>query len=398
MALLGQVWDRITAPASRYQQGPGSSPAGVGSGGGQGQVSGGSPGSNTAHHQAAIGPTTADLTTRADQVSVWPGGAAAQSPVVPAGPYNTRGGDSLAAAEIGAMLLASVWSAAQVTGTDLLTPAIRDQAARALIEQGQAVLVVDQGHLCLVACQQVTGGRVPSTWRYLVTAPTPGPMSTVHELTHQQVAHVCWAVDPARPWQGLSPLATIEARAASELARVVHREAQGPHGYLLMADLPQQMQDTPDTIETVKQGLGQLLDRSRGSLVPIVSAAGTVIGQSESKRGEVTRVGVDPPTQLSVLHGSFHDKVLASMGISAALSHPQSSGGGREAWRRFIAVTAQPRADQLASELSRVLGGQVAINCAPSRSSDELAGRARAAASLVAAGWSQSDAASICDL
>ena len=83
-------------------------------------------------------------------------------------------------------------------------------------------------------------------------------------------------------------------------------------------------------------------------------------------------------------------ETLQACGVAPSfLGH---SGGQPGSHRRFLSLTAQPLADKIAAELSRVLEAEVLIDLTQARTSDEITGRARAVGSLVQAGLLLDDA------
>ena len=77
-------------------------------------------------------------------------------------------------------------------------------------------------------------GRGESGWHYRLDL--FGPSSNVTRyLPSEAVLHFRYSVDPARPWQGLSPLqwASISARLQAETERSLGDEMAGPIAQLL---------------------------------------------------------------------------------------------------------------------------------------------------------------------
>ena len=119
-----------------------------------------------------------------------------------------------------------------------LTPAVLSLMARDLIRRGESIHVieVDRDGVRLLPCGSwdVRGGPDPSSWRYRADVFGPSGNVTRH-LPAAAVIHGRYSVDPARPWQGVSPLAwaSLTGRLHASIEGALSDEAAGPRGHLL---------------------------------------------------------------------------------------------------------------------------------------------------------------------
>ena len=90
-----------------------------------------------------------------------------------------------------------------------LTPTLMATAARALIRRGEIVFEIDvqDGRLVLhpIGDFSVRGGADPSSWAYRCIRHGPSRTETTL-LSADAVLHFRYAVEPSRPWKGVSPL------------------------------------------------------------------------------------------------------------------------------------------------------------------------------------------------
>ena len=145
------------------------------------------------------------------------------------------GGEAMAAAR--AFAVADVEPA--TTATRALTPAVLSLMARNLIRRGESLhlIEVDRGGVRLipvVGVWDVRGRWDPVTWRY--RADVFGPSGNVTRCVPAAgVIHARYSVDPARPWQGVSPLgwARLTGRLHANLEDALSDEAGGTRGHVL---------------------------------------------------------------------------------------------------------------------------------------------------------------------
>ena len=119
---------------------------------------------------------------------------------------------AIGALEHAAGLVGRALSAAEVTGTTLLTPEVLLSMGRDLIREGQSFHLFEVDPLGVPALirsswANVYGGYHPSSWQYDLT--TSGPTDTVtRRYPASTVLHARGSTEPSRPWQGLGPVNT----------------------------------------------------------------------------------------------------------------------------------------------------------------------------------------------
>ena len=114
------------------------------------------------------------------------------------------------ALEAAANVYARAFAAARVTGSEAITPACLALLGRNLIRRGEDLHVIDvrRGRVRLipVGSWDVRGGWDESGWWYRTDL--FGPSGNVTRLVpSDSVLHFRYAVDSARPWHGIAPLA-----------------------------------------------------------------------------------------------------------------------------------------------------------------------------------------------
>ena len=119
-----------------------------------------------------------------------------------------------AALESAAGLTGRSFAAADVSGpdmfTDAITPDLLEVIGRELIRRGELCCLIDTSDgLALWPAQSydVDGPPDPRLWWYRVTVGGPSRTWTQINVPAQGVLHFRYAVDPAQPWRGRSPLA-----------------------------------------------------------------------------------------------------------------------------------------------------------------------------------------------
>ena len=150
---------------------------------------------------------------------------------------------STAALQSCAQLYANALGACEVTGPPGTVRAFnaswRSAAAASLVRYGSAVHTVaahPESGLVMrpVASWDMTGGPDPASWRYSVQR--AGPSTTEYvKVPADEVLHLRWQVDPARPWLGVSPLAHAADTGglAGWMDRRLREEASMPTGAIV---------------------------------------------------------------------------------------------------------------------------------------------------------------------
>lgn len=304
------------------------------------------------------------------------------------------------ALETAAGLTGRAFASAEPSGTEsvkaAITPEVLLAIGRDLIRLGESVHAIDTAKgLRLIPANTwtITGGYDPDTWEYKINL--PGPSRTVtREVSAAGVVHVRYAVDPAQPWAGLSPLqvASLTGRLSAETESALGDESAGPRGNLL----PVPKDGDSPTLEPLREALGKL----RGKAMLVESAFNW---QDDARRGGVgpdwtaRRLGADPPAALVQLYGLNARQVLAACGVPIELVELAGSTGNRESWRRYLFGTVAPLGRIVSLELSRKLEEPITLQWDELRASD-LAGRARAFQSMVGAGMALERAAALAGL
>ena len=297
-----------------------------------------------------------------------------------------------AATEIAAGLWSRAFASAQVEPAHLrssITPGLLSMAARALVVRGEAVFAIGPG-LQLLPAQtwDVTGGPDPDGWRYRLDLAGPDRTES-RSLLAAQVVHLRYSCDLARPWRGVGPLARAASTAqlVGQMETRLSDEAAARSAYLL----PIPTGGEEDSVSELKADLAG----ARGSVQLVeTQTGGWGEGQIAAPRMEWTqkRIGFDAPSEARELREDAALDLLAACGIPPSLALAAIDGTAqRESWRRFLHSTIAPVGELAAAELSEKLGAAVSLGFDRLFASD-VQGRARAAASLAAAGVSIDEA------
>lgn len=305
--------------------------------------------------------------------------------------------DGVAAAQFAAGLYGSAFASADVVPangrTDVLTPELLGMVGRQLVLRGEAVFVidVDGGALSLLpaATWEITGASpVESNWRYAVELAMPNGKMRKRTLPSESVLHFRHLVDPTEPWQGKAPL-TRAGLSAELAARIEHRLSQEA-GTTTAYVLPLPAGGNDASVSALKTDL----KTANGRLLTVET---TQQGQGRGreyapmKDWQTERLGFDPPQWLTVMRKDVHESVLVACGVPPALVAPGDGAAQRESWRRLLHGGIAPLGRLVAAEASRKLETSLTLDFARLHASD-ITGRARAFASLVAAGMQMTDA------
>ena len=321
--------------------------------------------------------------------------------IVVAGLEATVGGTSgnlmaTGALEVCAGLWARALAAARVEGTDALTARIRHQIGRDLIRCGESVHLIDtsNGRLRLepVAQHQVTKG-----WRYDLHLPQPDGTMTKRNVARDAVLHVMWAVDPARPWEGIGPLtaASLLGKLASGTETKLIEDLATPTAHLL----PTPTDGGATALDSLRSDIGNAKGKA-------VLAQGTASGWEEgrqqagtNKDWQSSRLGPEIQEEMRLLYADVLGAVAQVCGIPASLVQHQNVDGTetRESYRRWIMANVQPVADLIAEAASEALEAEVAFDFRGLWAHD-LQGRASAFQKLTAGGMSTAEAREIVGL
>ena len=316
---------------------------------------------------------------------------------------------AIAALESAVSLYASAFAVSTVICenarvTAALTPSFLSMVARALIRRGEFCGVLDaspgRGLAILPAGSwDVRGGPSEADWWY--RADLSGPSgSTARTVPSAAVLHFRYAVDPARAWRGLSPLAW--ARSTGTLAgNLEHRlgeEAGAPVGSYLA--LPRSDGDNPDDENDPLADIRRDIRKAGGSQVLVeTTAAGFGEGRGGAPQTDwkPNRFGANPPAPLEALRSSVGMAVLSACGVPVSLATDADGTSQRESWRRFVHGPVAALAGIVGAELEVKLGAPVSFGFSDLYASD-LTGRSNSLLRLVKAKMSLPEARAVCGI
>ena len=245
----------------------------------------------------------------------------------------------------------------------------------------------------------VRGGPSEADWWY--RCDLAGPSGTIARLAPSAgVIHVRYAVDPARPFRGLSPLEW--ARATGTLAgNLEHRlgeEAGAPVGSYVA--LPRVDGDDPDDPDDPLADIRADIRRAEGSQVLVETTAaayGEGRGGAPMSDWKPNRFGANPPATLEALRSSVGLAVLSACGVPQSLGTDADGTSQRESWRRFVLGSVAALGRLMASELKAKLDTEVSFTFGSLYASD-LSGRAASLLRLVKAKMPLDEAKKACGL
>ena len=306
---------------------------------------------------------------------------------------------STAAVEIAAGVWSRAMAGAEVRGDrrvmQAVTPRFLSLCARNWIRRGEDIHVIDvrddRVQLLPAGSWDVNGGPDPDSWWYRLELYSPGKIENA-VLPRAGVVHSVWAVASEEPYRGQAPweFANLSASVLSNLERRLAEEAGGPVGHLLPIPADGGDGEADDPLTGLKASLGDL----SGELAVVeTTSAGWGEGRTEAPRQDwqPRRIGADPPDVLRNLRGDAETSILAACGIPAGLVLDRDGTASREALRRFYTTTVEPKAGELAAELSRALETPVSFSFRSSWAHD-LVGRTNALKGMVEAGIPLADA------
>ena len=156
------------------------------------------------------------------------------------------------ALEMAAGVWARSFAAATVTpAVPILSPTFLALVARNLARRGESVHMLDLQDGRLVALPvgswDIRGDVDESTWRY--QCHRQGPSRTRTQFVGSEgVLHFRYATDPARPWEGISPLGCRVQRPARDYPqdRMAHHATRGGHRALFPARPAADVRDVVD--------------------------------------------------------------------------------------------------------------------------------------------------------
>ena len=314
--------------------------------------------------------------------------AVVQAIVQAAGGTSPADPTAIAAVEAAAGLYARCLAGATVTdATGAVTPPVLALIGRDMIRRGESV------HLVEVLANRVTlipagSWDVRGPWReesWFYRLDLFGPSGNITRFVPAPaVVHARYAVDPARPWLGISPLGWARATGtlAANLEQRLGEEAGGTVAHILPIPQDPGGDDSP---------LSELKTDIRGAkggtvLTETTSAGWGEGGMSAPQRDwRASRIGADPPATLPTLRRDVFEAVLGACGVPVSLFTDADGTSQRESFRRFLTTAVIPLGDLIGAELAGKLETPIRFDFTHLYAHD-LAGRAGAFGKLVAGG------------
>ena len=214
-----------------------------------------------------------------------------------------------------------------------------------------------------------------------------GPSGNVTRFVPSDaVVHCRYAIDPSRPWLGLSPLkwARHTGALAANLELRLGEEASGTVSRLIAVPSDGGDGGDGDPLAALKRDIAA--GKGRALLVETTAAAWGEGRQAAPQRDwQQSRIGPDPPATLATLRSDAAMSVLDATGVPRALVSAEDGTAQREAWRRFVMGSVEPVARMVAMELGRKLDTPGLRFSFESLWAHDLAGRAASFKAMVTA-------------
>ena len=235
--------------------------------------------------------------------------------------------------------------------TPLLTPDCLQTIGREIVRTGECVFLISAAggilELLPVHTWEITGSPRKSSWVYRLDLAGPTEYNASARVAEGDVVSVKWAVDPSRPWCGISPLtfAHLSGQLHVKVVEALRDEAGGPRGTLL--PIPK----NPD--KTVAGLAGEIKDLKGGvTLVERMDSMWQAEADKTREGWNPKRLGAAPGQPLVDLHTTATRVALACCGIPAELADAGvDATSRREAWRQFLHGTLAPLGRIAAAEL-----------------------------------------------
>ena len=260
-------------------------------------------------------------------------------------------------------LVARSFMAAEVRpALPALTPLTLSMIARQTIGLGNAVFQINSDVLVPVVSYSIAGNADPESWRYSVKLPFPNGDNPkdpedlpVTVLPATRVLHVRYMPRPSAPWHGVAPL-TAAGLTASQLAKIeqsLEYDASLPTGGILP------MPDGVAPATVTKAGIALSDGKGKIGLLE-TTAQGMGQGTTAAPKGdwEQKRFGAMIPASSIEAREKALESVLEAMGVPSAM-HRSNGAALRESFRHFNAVTIEPLAELIATELSEKYGRDI---------------------------------------
>ena len=306
-----------------------------------------------------------------------------------------------AAVEFAAGLTGRALAVAEVEperASALLTPLRMMDVGRRLVTSGNYVATIEviKGTIQLRVARQfhvVSGGVDEDSWIYEVELAAPTGTVT-RRVQSAGMLHIRINPDSLFPWYGTSPLvnAGISADLLARVESKTGEELRAPTGTLL--PVPSGLKD--ERKKELRTDLGDLKGRTA-----IVETMAEGMGQGRfaapHQDWQVKRMGAQVPEPHIALRSEVGRDVCSALGIPGALYNGTDGGSSREAYRQLLTATLEPWAEIIKAEFREKIGYPVEFNFKKLAAAD-IAARARAYGTLVAAGVDKEDAADVSGL
>ena len=281
---------------------------------------------------------------------------------------------------------------------NLLTPSLLMDIGRRLVLTGNYVasIEIERGRFRLRTARQwqiIRGGVDESSWVYELEIPSPSAPTTKRQKS-VGVLHIRINTDSLQPWLGTSPLlsAGISAELLARLESKTSDELRAPVGSVL--PLPESV--SPENVTHLQTDLASL--KGDIALVETQSNAHGMGRQSAPQiEWQPKRLGAQIPESHIALREQIGRDVCAALGIPPALYAGGDGGSAREAYRQLLTSTLEPLASIISAEFRSKVGYPVTLDFKRLAAAD-IAARARAYGTLVAAGVDKEDAADVSGL
>ena len=299
-------------------------------------------------------------------------------------------GSALAVAETAARLWAAGLSSATISPVNrqlsAVTPTFLANVGRSLCRRGESCHLIDVsgGQVRLISCGSwsIQGGDDPASWTYRITLSGPSSTRTI-AVEGAAVVHIRYAPDP--PWKGRCPLqlAADTLKAAGLLESAVSEEFSFVQQQILSPRRGQNDYGLADSMSP-----DQLTKIVEAFAAHTGSGAFIVPGDLEPRR-----LGPAPPESFIGIRDGLAHSLLGAFGIPPSLVSATVTGQAlRESLRHLLNTLLKPLAALVVEELKLKLDPAAALDFSALRAGD-MQGAARAAASLVKAGYSPQSAA-----
>lgn len=279
----------------------------------------------------------------------------------------------------------SLWehclSISDVSGTDLMTPAMLGITARSLALKGESVWYVAPHGLVPVSDWDLsTQGGVPRAYR--ISVPEAGG-GTTQTVLAAEILHFRIGSDAYSPWSGTSPLAR-----ANLTASTLHAVESALAEIFEFAPLASQIVSFPESNAVDLEKMGHSFRGRRGRVLlqesVNVHAAGGAVPTSDWSPKDLS-----PDLQKSMTIESLEasrNSILSVFGVLPSLFNPSTTGPQtREAQRHLCQFMLTPICKLIAHEASQKLATTVTLNCLEPLQAFDLGQRTRSLAAIISA-------------